>query len=106
MKNEYILHVMVASKNIQLRVESDLKAQAESVLAELGFDIPTAIRIFLKKLVRTRAIPFPVSADASSYLADFESETMRAREEALDPRNLHGPFASADKMIASLRRKK
>ena len=44
--------------------------------------------------------------NTSSYLADFESEAMRAREEARDPRNLHGPFASADKMIASLRRKK
>jgi len=97
---------MVALKNIQLRVESDLKVQAESVLAELGFDMPTAIRVFLKKLVRTRSIPFPVSADTTSYLGDFETEALRAKEEAADLRNWRGPFASADKMIASLRRKK
>ena len=108
MKNEYLLHIMGTStlKNIQLRVESDLKDQAESVLTELGFDMPTAIRIFLKKLIRTRAIPFPVSADTSSYLNDFEHEAIRAREETRDPRNRCGPFADADKMIASLRRKK
>ena len=36
---------------IQVRVEEDLKRDAMKVLDKIGIDMPTAIRVFLKRIV-------------------------------------------------------
>ena len=52
------------SKAIQVRLESKLKNEAEATLGDMGLDLPTAIRIFLKKVVMTKKIPFSIQANA------------------------------------------
>ena len=37
---------------------SELEARAQSVLEEMGLDVPTAINIFLTQVVETRVFPF------------------------------------------------
>ena len=51
----------MAATNINIRTDSDLKAKAQSVLADLGFDMSTAINIFLNQVVYKQAIPFKIS---------------------------------------------
>lgn len=48
---------------ISLRVENELKSDAERVFDEIGMSMSTAITIFLKRVVRENGIPFDVSAD-------------------------------------------
>ena len=43
---------------LQVRVDRKLKDQAAAVLQEIGIDIPTAIRMFFKAVVREKKIPF------------------------------------------------
>ena len=43
---------------IQVRVDRELKDQAVEVFEELGIDIPTAVRMFLKTVVREQGLPF------------------------------------------------
>lgn len=47
---------MAATQNINVRVEADVKAQAEAILAELGLPTATAINIFLKSVIRHRGL--------------------------------------------------
>ena len=47
--------------NINVRVDDELKKEAEEVLRELGIDFSTGIRIYLTKLVREQGIPFELS---------------------------------------------
>ena len=47
--------------NINVRTDSELKAKAQSVLADLGIDMSTAINIFLNQVVYEKAIPFEIS---------------------------------------------
>ncbi len=49
--------------NLQLRVDSDLKTQAEQLFADLGLDVPTAIRLFLHQALLANGLPFAVSRD-------------------------------------------
>jgi DNA-damage-inducible protein J len=49
--------------NINIRVDSDVKAKAQQLFASLGLDMTTAVNIFLRQTVRTRGIPFPVTAE-------------------------------------------
>jgi len=48
---------------ISLRIDDDVKSQAEQVCADIGMSLSTAINIYLKKLGRERRIPFEVMAD-------------------------------------------
>lgn len=51
----------MASTVVQVRMDESLRADATSVAEQLGLDLPTAIRVFLKKMVAERAVPFPLS---------------------------------------------
>lgn len=46
------------SDMIQIRMDRDLKEQAASIFQEIGVDIPTAVRMFFKAVVREKKIPF------------------------------------------------
>ena len=49
---------MAESSFVQLRINNNLKQDAIEVLDEIGIDMPTAIRMFLKRVVLERRIPF------------------------------------------------
>jgi DNA-damage-inducible protein J len=48
---------------ISLRVDDELKQDAEKVFDEIGLTTSAAINIFLKTVVRENRIPFELSAD-------------------------------------------
>ena len=47
--------------NINIRTDSELKAKAQLVLADLGLDMSTAINVFLSQVIYKQAIPFEIS---------------------------------------------
>lgn len=48
---------------ISLRIDDDVKKNAEMTLDEIGLSMSTAITIFLKTVVREQRIPFELTAD-------------------------------------------
>lgn len=60
--------------NINLRMDDNVKKQAEELFADLGMNMTTAINIFLKQAVRENKIPFEISRNVpnSVTLAAFE----------------------------------
>ena len=48
--------------SVNLRIDKELKAQAETLFASLGMNMTTAINVFLKQAVRDQGLPFKVSA--------------------------------------------
>ena len=48
---------------INLRVDDDVKRNAELTLNDIGLSMSAAINIFLKKVAREKRIPFELSAD-------------------------------------------
>jgi DNA-damage-inducible protein J len=51
-------------KTLQIRLPDTLRDEADSVLTEIGLDLPTAVRLYLTKIVQTRSIPFSLEASA------------------------------------------
>lgn len=51
---------MTKTAMIRARAEPDLKAEAETVLSELGLTPTQAITLFYREVVRERGIPFPL----------------------------------------------
>ena len=50
----------MATTNINIRTDSELKAKSQAVLADLGLDMSTAINMFLTQVVYKQAIPFDI----------------------------------------------
>jgi len=46
--------------NINIRVDSNVKSEAQNIFATLGLDMTTAINIFLRQAIQRRGIPFTV----------------------------------------------
>lgn len=49
-------------KTLQVRIPDQLRHDADAVLAAIGLDLPTAVRLYLNKIVQTRSIPFSLQA--------------------------------------------
>ena len=52
---------MMSSINMSIRTDSELKAQAEAVLSQLGMNMNGTINMFLMQIVRERAVPLNLS---------------------------------------------
>lgn len=53
-----------AVSQIAVRVDDELKKEATAIFNELGLDMSTAVKLFLKQSVLTRSIPFDVKLDS------------------------------------------
>lgn len=53
----------MASSVLQVRVDENLRAQAAAIYEDLGIDLQTAVRIFLKRSVREKGLPFGMTLD-------------------------------------------
>lgn len=51
----------VSTKNISIRMDADLKTQADALFAELGMNMSTAFNIFVRQALREGKIPFDIS---------------------------------------------
>lgn len=47
--------------NLTIRIDSNLKKEADNLFKELGINISSAITLFLKQSVREKALPFDVA---------------------------------------------
>jgi addiction module RelB/DinJ family antitoxin len=73
--------------SVQVRLDEDLKKDAETVFENIGVDTPTAIRMFFKKVVATRSIPFALEESPYTFTKEEETEMLQAVEESYDPPN-------------------
>ncbi|HQB97120.1 MAG TPA: type II toxin-antitoxin system RelB/DinJ family antitoxin [Bacilli bacterium] len=51
---------MLKDTNINVRVNSDIKNEAETILNKLGLNLSSAIDLYLAQIIKTRGIPFEV----------------------------------------------
>lgn len=66
------------SSVVQFRVETKLKNEAQAIFDKLGLDLPTAFRIFLKRSVEDKGIPF--SMTLKSNTSDWNGEYVSLEE--------------------------
>ena len=57
----------MALKSVNIRIDEELKKQAEILFSDFGMNMTTAFTIFLKAVVRERKIPFEIIASETFY---------------------------------------
>ena len=55
---------MAKTTNLYIRLEPELKEQAELILGQLGIPVSNAVNMFLKQVVLQRGIPFDIKLPA------------------------------------------
>lgn len=53
----------MATTNLNIRTDKDVKEQADKIFAELGLNMTTAINMFLRTTIREHGIPFALKLD-------------------------------------------
>ena len=69
------------SANLYVRIEPDVKEQAERILSALGIPASNAINMFYKQIIADRALPFKPSLKKELDYNLFNEETKSAVEE-------------------------
>ena len=61
----------MATTNLNVRIDENLKKEAETLFADLGLNLSSAITVFLKSAVEYRGIPFEIKkTDRKVELSD------------------------------------
>ncbi len=89
----------MATVNMSIRMDTELKKQADAMLSEMGLNMTTAMNMFLRQVVRQGRIPFEIATDIPN------SETMAAMKEVDDMINGKIPakkYTSTDELFKDL----
>ena len=68
---------------LQVRVDDNLKEQASILYDNLGMDLSTAVRMFLKKSIQVGGIPFEVIYDDGTVSGLIALKLMQERSKEL-----------------------
>ncbi len=87
---------MAKTTNLNIRVDEELKRQAEAIFSELGLNMSTAMNIFLRYSVRYGGIPFDLRIEKPN------AETLAAIDDVNNNRNMSKSFDSVDALMDDL----
>ena len=68
----------MATVNMSIRMDTELKKQAEAMFSDMGLNMTTAMNMFLRQVVRQGRIPFEIATDIPN------AETVAAIQEMDD----------------------
>ena len=86
------------TSNYTIRLDTELRKEAEALFADLGMSLATAFQIFLKQAIQEQGLPFPIKKKQPN------KTTLAAMEEAIrladDPKTRR--FATFDELMEDL----
>lgn len=71
----------MATVNMSIRMDTELKKQADAMFSDMGLNMTTAMNMFLRQVVRQGRIPFEIATDIPN------AETVAAIKEMDDMLN-------------------
>jgi len=86
----------MATTNLNVRIDADLKRQSEEIFNELGLTMSAAVAVFLRQTVRSKGIPFDMRLNVSN------DETLAAIQDVNLSRNIGKQFHSVKELMEDL----
>lgn len=84
--------------NVSIRMNKELKSQADILFAELGMNLSTAFNIFVRQAVRSGGIPFEIKLNQPNE--ETIAAMLEAKKIAKDP-SVKG-YTDLDELFADL----
>ena len=86
----------MSKTSMSIRLDSEVKEQAQQVFTSLGMDMTTAINIFLRQAIQYQGLPFDVRLDESRKLVEVLADLDQNR-------NMSQSFGSVSDLMEDLR---
>lgn len=86
----------MANTNITIRIDEELKKQADELFSDLGLSMTAAFTAFVKQSVREQRIPFVISRNLPN------EETIRAIENAQNGVGISKGFSTVKDLMEDL----
>lgn len=86
----------MATTNVTIRMDKELKAQADELFSALGLNMSTAIGVFCRQAVRLGKIPFELAIDMPN------PETLAAIDDVNHNRNMSKAYDDIDELMEDL----
>ena len=86
----------MSKTSMSIRLDSEVKEQAQQVFSNLGMDMTTAINIFLRQAIQYQGLPFDVRLDENRKLLEVLTDLDQNR-------NMSQSFESVSGLIEDLR---
>ena len=86
----------MSKTSMSIRLDSEVKEQAQQVFNNLGMDMTTAINIFLRQAIQYQGLPFDVRLDESRNLLEVLTDLDQNR-------NMSQSFESVSGLMEDLR---
>jgi DNA-damage-inducible protein J len=68
---------MADTTNLNIRIDREVKEQAEEFFGELGMNMTTAVNIFVRQSLRMRKIPFEISLQPDPFYSESNMAVLR-----------------------------
>ena len=85
--------------NVTIRMDADLKAQAEELFAELGMNLTTAFNVFVRQSLRQGGLPFEIKLERPNK--ETIAAMLEAERIAKDPNVKH--YTDLDELFKDLK---
>ena len=86
----------MSKTSMSIRLDSEVKEQAQQVFSNLGMDMTTAINIFLRQAIQYQGLPFDVKLDENRKLLQVLTDLDQNR-------NMSQSFESVSDLMEDLR---
>ena len=86
----------MSKTSMSIRLDSEVKEQAQLVFNNLGMDMTTAINIFLRQAIQYQGLPFDVRLDENRKLLEVLTDLNQNR-------NMSQSFESVSDLMEDLR---
>ena len=86
----------MSSVNVTIRVDENIKKQADELFSDLGMSLSTAMNLFLRQSIREQQLPFAVSRHVPN------AATLAAMDAAEQGEDLHGPYDRVEALMEAL----
>lgn len=86
----------MATTNVTIRMDKELKAKADELFKELGLNMSTAMGIFCRQAIREQRIPFEISKRTPN------EETLEAIKEVNENLNMSKAYDNMEELMRDL----
>jgi len=68
--------------SLQVKLPVGVRDEVDAVLSQIGIDMPTAVRIYINKIIQTRSIPFQLAApEINVEVVEVDEKTQKKMDD-------------------------
>ena len=91
---------MAKDTSISIRIDSELKEQAEDIITKLGLNMTVVVNMLFRQIVREKSIPLSMSLTTSERILDDLAYAKTQRQQGYKGRSFDDVVVDMERIVA------